>query len=369
MGNGQKVKFKNRGNDMMKHRRYLFWSVAILLAAGVAVGGYFVRKFPTRAPLRPSICDRTGKTLLSDVRNFVFAAPTRHAECGGKFAAALLGHTIIKDGGRIGAGGVEALIDRNAMTGDRLLLTLDAGTQEKCEKLLDDIAAAVAPEYAHITILDSDGALIAAAQRPVIDLNDRSKVTPRETVFMASAYVFPVSDAWMRLLGSRSDAPPEEKLRFGFHRKLGIFPGEGKGTIPGGERYGTVENHAQSATALNFLLAGVGTMENREIPNLKIFLPDAAPRPALKITGKTHWHSILWSKDRSTLSALGKVPAGDTGLYILIRIAFRKTGAEGATAGGDALTEKMIRSFPASLPAELPKAEPARVTAKRCLRL
>ena len=321
-------------------------SAAILLTAGIAAGGYLVKKIEDRAPKRPAICDRTGKTLLSDVRRSVFAAPVRHAECGGKFAAALLGHTIDRNGKRIGAGGVEHLIDRGATTEDRLLLTLDAGIQKKCEKLLDDIVAVAAPEYAYITILDPDGALIAAAQRPVIDLNDRRKVAPRGTVFMVSAYVFPVPDAWMRLLGSRSDAPPEEKMRFGFNRKLGIFPGEGKGAVPGTERHRTVKNHAQSATALNFLLAWVGAMEKRDIPKLKIFLPDTSPRPALKITGDAQWRSLLRSKDRSTLSALGTVPADDAELYILLRVTFRNNGIEGVTADGGAPLGKLIRRFP-----------------------
>ena len=331
---------------MKQKRSIVILFAAVLLAVGIAAGGYFVRKFQNRAPMRPLICDRTGKTLLSDVRRSMFVAPVRHAECGGKFAAALLGHTIMTNRKRIGAGGVESLIDRDAMTGDRLFLTLDVGTQKECEKLLDDIAATVAPEYAHITVLDPNGALIAAAQRPVIDLNDRSKVAPRGMVFMASTYVFPVSDEWVRLLGSRSDAPPEEKLRFGFHRKLGIFPGEGKGTITGGERHGTVKNHAQSATALNFLLAFAGARGNKAIPDLKIFLPEGSPGSVPRITGKTHWHSILWSKDRSTLSALGTIPAEDTELYVLVRLTFSKTDGNGATVSVGDLPEKMIRCFP-----------------------
>ena len=331
---------------MKRKRPIVILSASILLTAGIAASGYLVKKIENRAPTRPAICDRTGKTLLSDVRKSVFAVPVRHAECGGKFAAALLGHTIDKNGKRIGAGGIEHLIDRGAMTDDKLFLTLDAGIQKKCEKLLDDITATAATEYAYITILDPDGALIAAAQRPVIDLNDRRKVAPRETVFMASAYVFPVSDVWMRLLGSRSDAPPEEKMRFGFHRKLGVFPGEGKGTVPGASRRRFGENHAQSATALNFLLAWVGAMEKRDIPKLKIFLPDASPRSALEIAGKAQWHSLLRSKDRSTLSALGTIPAGDAELYVLLRVTFRKTGGEGAAADGGEALEKLIRSFP-----------------------
>ena len=335
---------------MAKYRKtVIILSAAALLTAAIAAGGFYVvRKTEKRAPMRPTICDRTGKALLYDVRKSLFATPFRHAECGGKFAAALLGHTIRKGKKRIGAGGVEYLIDHRAMTAKRLSLTLDAGIQERCEKLLDDIAATAAPEYAHVTVLASDGALIAAAQRPVIDLNDRSKVPRRGMVFMASAYVFPVSDAWMRLLGSRSDAPPEEKIRFGFHQKLGWFPDEGRGVIPGANRRWSVNNRAQSATALNFLLAYVGAAENKVIPKLKIFLSDTTSRSALKITGETRWHSLLWSKDRSTLSALGTVPADDTALYILLRAAFRKTEGDGATADGGARLEKLIRRFPAA---------------------
>ena len=132
-------------------------SAAILLTAGIAAGGYLVKKIEDRAPKRPAICDRTGKTLLSDVRRSVFAAPVRHAECGGKFAAALLGHTIDRNGKRIGAGGVEHLIDRGATTEDRLLLTLDAGIQKKCEKLLDEALATCETEVAIMQFLAERG--------------------------------------------------------------------------------------------------------------------------------------------------------------------------------------------------------------------
>ena len=256
----------------------------------------------------------------------------------------------MKDGRRIGVGGVEYLIDRRDLKGKRLLLTLDAGIQEKCETLLDRINENAAPQYVHITVLDADGALIAAAQRPVIDLNDRGKVDPRGTVFMASTYVFPIPDAWMRLLGSRSDAPPEEKLKFGFHRKTGLFPGEGRGVIPGADPQhignGGAGNHAQSATALNFLLAYVGAMERKPTPEPKLFLPDVAPRPGLRIAGETQWRSLRWSKDRSTLSALGTAPVqGDAELYILLRMVFPRT----LPADYRVVLEKMLRNYPGAL--------------------
>ena len=338
------------------HKKIIVWIGTVLLVVGIAAGMFSAVKLQKRTPKRPVICDRTGKTLLSDCRKSMFVMPKRHADCGGKFAAALLGHTVMKDGKRIGVCGVEYLIDHNAMTGDNLFLTLDAGVQGKCEAFLDDFCRYSVPQYLYITVIDSDGALIASAQRPVIDLNSRSKVAPRGMVFMASAYVFPVSDAWMRLLGSSSDAPPEEKIRFGFHRKLGIFPGEGKGAVPGAGQREVVKNLAQSATALNFLLACAGRMENKDIPNLKVFVTRGAALPAVKIGKDFQWHSLLWSKNCSTLSGLGSVSIGNgKRLYILLRIVFqdqygvsRKPDKKMFPAEYCSLLEKVIRTFPSS---------------------
>ena len=167
---------------------------------------------------------------------------------------------------------------------------------------------------------------------------------------MASTYVFPIPDAWMRLLGSRSDAPPEEKLKLGFHRKTGLFPGEGRGVIPGADpkraENGGADDHAQSATALKFLLAYIGAAEKKPIPELKLFLSDDAPRPRLQIAGETRWRSMRWSKDRSTLSALGTAPVwGGAELYILLRIAFPRT----LPADYRMVMEKMIRNSPGGL--------------------
>ncbi len=44
-----------------------------------------------------------------------------------------------------------------------------------------------------------------------MDLNDRSRIDRQDLIFMATGYVFPVSYAWMRLLGSSSYAEPAEK--------------------------------------------------------------------------------------------------------------------------------------------------------------
>ena len=140
----------------------------LLLIAGIVAGARVYRKIRARHPLRPTICDRTGKALLTDRRRHLLSTPVRHAECGGKFAAALLGHTVVKDGKRIGVCGAEHLIDRYGITGGTLLLTLDAEVQKPCEELMDRIVRIGDPEYAHVTVVDPDGALIAAAQRPVI---------------------------------------------------------------------------------------------------------------------------------------------------------------------------------------------------------
>jgi hypothetical protein len=324
---------------------------AALVAVLLAVDGYLIvttaiLKYRSRPPTRPEICDRTGKVLLTDRRKSFFAMPVRHAECGGKFASALLGHTIISYGTRKGALGVESLIDRNGITSPRVYLTMDAGIQEKCETLLDRIVEIRAPHYTYITILDSDGNLIAAAQRPAMDLNDRSIVGYQELIFMAPGYVFPVSNAWMQLLGSSSFAEPEEKMRFRFHEKTGVFPVESCGIIPGIKHPEWDHADSQSATVPGYLLAFIGVTEEKEIPKLKVFLPDGVPCPAKKIAGNPHWISLLWSQDRSTLSALGMIPSDSgTALYTLLRVAYPKDDPENEQEDYCELLEKEVHAF------------------------
>ena len=272
--------------------------------------------------------------------------PVRHAECGGRFASALLGHTIIGYDGRKGALGVERLIDRNGIVVRRVYLTMDAVIQEKCESLLDRIVAIRAPHYTYITVLDSNGDLIAAAQRPAMDLNDRSEVGYQELLFMAPGYVFPVSNAWMQLLGSSSFAEPEEKMKFRFHKTTGVFPVESCGVIPGIKHPEWDHADSQSATVLGYLLAFIGVTEEKEIPELKVFLPDNVPCPAKQIAGNPHWISLLWSQDRSTLSSLGVIPSdSETALYALLRVAYPRDDPGNEQENYDRLLEEEVRAF------------------------
>lgn len=327
---------------------------AVLSAVLLTLNGYLIvetviLKYQSRPPARPVICDRTGKVLLTDRRDSLFAMPVRHAECGGRFASGLLGHTIISYGVRKGVLGVERLIDRNAIVAPVVYLALDAAVQEKCESLLDRIVAIRAPHYTYITVLDSDGGLIAAAQRPAMDLNDRNEVGYQELVFMAPGYVFPVSNAWMQLLGSSSFADPEEKLRFRFHETTGVFPVESRGVISGGRYPDLPHDDSQSATVLRYLLAFIGVTEEKDIPTLKVFLPDNAPCAPRGIAGNPQWVSLLWSQDRTTLSALGMIPSdsGET-LYALLRVAYPKVDEGNEQENYDMLLEKEVRAFAAS---------------------
>ena len=330
---------------MMKTSKIVIALAATVLITGGTVAGLLIWRNSSRRPIRPTVCDRTGRTLLADRKKNAFTVPVRHAERGGIFASALLGHTIDRSGRRVGVCGVEYLIDRDGLKRDRLLLTLDAGVQQRCEALMDRLPESAALEYAYITVVDSDGALIAAAQRPAINLDDRGTVKVRAMVFMASTYVFPVPDEWMRLLGSASDASPEHKSKLRFHRKLGIFPGEGRGS--------TSRSGAQSATALNFLLACAGRLENKDIPEFKMFVPDGSPLPALKVADDFKWRSVRWSKDGSTFSALGSVSAGNgKTLYVLLRVVFN--GRHGINTDGEcrAGLEKAIRDFAGEAPSQ-----------------
>lgn len=317
-----------------------------LFAAGVFLGNAFFEKFRNRPPYRPDVCDRTGRVLLTDRRDSMFAIPKRHAECGGQFASSLLGHTVIRGRGRKGAIGIESVIDRSGITKPEIFLTMDAGIQEQCEDFLDRILAVRVPFYTYVTVLDSEGSLIAAAQRPSMDLNDRSRIGYQELIFMAPSYVFPVSDAWMRLLGSSSDADPRDKAKFRFHRSHGIFSGESCGRILGLKHPEWKSGDAQMATVLTYLLAYIGVTEEVPIPALKVILPGSRPYPPRRATGGMQWVSLLWSRDHSTMSALGTAPS-DSGvnLYLLLRVAYRWKDEENGSPDKDALLEQVIREF------------------------
>lgn len=318
----------------------------VLFAAGIVTGKTFFEKFRDRPPYRPAVLDRTGRVLLTDRRDSMFAIPKRHAECGGKFASSLLGHTIIRGRGRKGAIGIESVIDRSGITKPEIFLTMDAAIQEQCERFLDRVLAVRMPTCTYITVLDSEGGLIAAAQRPTMDLNDRSCVGYQELIFMAPSYVFPVSDAWMRLLGSSSCADPLEKTKFRFHKGHGIFSGESCGRILGLRYPGMTGCDAQSATVLAYLLAYIGVTENIPIPSLKVILPGSRPYPPRLVTGAMQWVSLLWSQDHSTMSALGTVPS-DSGLnlYFLLRVIYGRENEENGAPDKDALLEQTIRGF------------------------
>ena len=332
---------------MGKFSTFLVAMLAVgLFAAGVFLGNAFFEKFRNRPPYRPDVCDRTGRVLLTDRRDSMFAIPKRHAECGGQFASSLLGHTVIRGRGRKGAIGIESVIDRSGITKPEIFLTMDAGIQEQCEDFLDRILAVRVPFYTYVTVLDSEGSLIAAAQRPSMDLNDRSRIGYQELIFMAPSYVFPVSDAWMRLLGSSSGAEPLDKAKFRFHQSPGIFSGESCGRVLGLKRPEWKSGDAQSATVLTYLLAYIGVTEEIPIPSLKVILPGSRPYPPRRVTGAMQWVSLLWSRDHSTMSALGTVPS-DSGvnLYLLLRVVYSRNDGENGVPDKDALLEQVIRDF------------------------
>lgn len=340
-------------NRNLKKVVFVAAAVLLIVIAAIIVGfqaGVYAQK---RFPERPAICDRTGIVLLKDRGLFPFSIrKTRHAEYGGKFASGLLGHTVVEDGKRKGALGVESLIDAKGITSPEVYLTMDARIQEKCESLLDRLVAVRVPKYTYITVLDSYGNLIASAQRPAMDLNDRSSIRDsQELIFMTMGYVFPVSDDWMRLLGSSSFAEPEEKARYRFHLKSGVFPVESAGVISGLKHPDWQHDDSQFATVPGYLLAFIGGLEGKEIPELKILLPEAAPWSALKATGDIQWISLLWSRDRSTLSALGMVPSEfGRSLYLMLRLAYDKDDENNGKPETDELLEKTVRSL------ELPRS-------------
>ncbi len=65
-----------------------------------------------------------------------------------------------------------------------------------------------------------------------------------------------------------------------------------------------------------------------------------------EITGSPQWVSLLWSQDRSTLSARGTIPSGPyTNLYALLRVVYDKGDAANELPNSGEHLEKEIRAF------------------------
>ena len=315
----------------------------------------------------PEIFDRNGELL---VKNKLFRTQKENLRIytkGGRFAASLIGY--IQHGNEItgrdfprGRMGIEDIIYRKNITSP-VYLTLDTSLQFQLEKLIFDIAAKSDPRYAYGVIVSSKGELLAASQSSFFDLEKRNhaKQNPCEEwngeVFMPAAYLIPVPDQWMKLLGSSSYADPLSKEKFQLHTRLGIFSYEQPGIVLGLNQMKGIRDpkrvSGQSATMFKYLLAYIGFAEKKDIPTLGIYT-DKVNTP-VKTVGNVEWISFYRPPDGIVVNALGVIKTDDpkNNLYICIRavseernfvnphsVEVRKVAAAKADKA-----EKLIRSF------------------------
>lgn len=298
---------------------------ALLAAIGCSLGyfasallGYWKRK---NTPIilchhkRPAIYDRSGVLLIG---NGVPEKPntiSRHAAIDGKFAAAFLGFTEFDRGNETGKSGIEKMIDKLQTPGEPVYVSIDCGIQKNMESWMERLQALSCSEYMYAVCLNSQGELLATAQRPVVDINNRQQVEGGTSLFPA-VYVLPVSDDLMKLLGSSADAPPEEKAKFRFHHKLGVLSPEARGWYKGLKPL-TAGMPEQAATAFNYLLAFISVAEKKPIPHFQVF--SSGKQPPVVMKKRIVWLAV--NQSENNIIALGKAPElNGNRLYFLICI-------------------------------------------------
>lgn len=319
---------------------------------------------------RPEIFDRNGKLLVKN-RFYLPKASSRSRVYlqDGLFAANLIGHTSVarsfRESGAFGRntedgmGGIEEMMDRQGIW-QNIYLTIDTDIQLQLDKFAASLGTAD-PRYAYAALVSADGELIAASQTPGFDVIKRDHVYLSPSAekyleaFLPAAYLLPVPDQWMRLLGSSSDDVPENKAKFGFHIREGIFPAEAQGLVPGlncrlNEDRSTLSG--QSATMLKFLCAYIGCAEKSAVPQMKYLT--FQPNTPVKIGGKINWISFYRPPDGIVVNALGTVKStSGRNLYLMVRFVpmerqyGKKVPAEVIQAAAKKAdnAEKMIRNF------------------------
>lgn len=272
-----------------------------------------------KAQERPDICARNGALLISNKKRTQNTQRLRYAAIDGKFAAGLLGFTQLQNGREAGQSGIESLIDRRKTPGRPVCLALDCKIQHNLENMVSHIAENWKPDFVYCVSILSTGELTGAAQRPVLDINDRGKVDGG-MIFFPAEYIFSVPEKWMNLLNSSSYLPAAEREKFGFHKKLNVFTTEAVGKLS----YYPSDSDPQfksdqTATVLHYLLAYIGTAEKKTIPQLQLFSTGKLS-PVLP-AGKTRWIIITQTdKPDKSLLALAEFPASCGGKnYTLLR--------------------------------------------------
>ena len=141
--------------------------------------------------------------------------------------------------------------------------------------------------------------------------------------FFPGEYLLPVPDQWMKLLGSASADDPDNKVKFAFHKKTGLFPAEGQGVVLGinrmkGER-DPEKVSGQSATMLRYLLAYIAHVEKKALPELSIYT--SAVNTPVKAAEAVKWINFYRPADGIVVNALGEIATTVPGekLYICIR--------------------------------------------------
>ncbi len=286
--------------------------------------------------VRPVIADRDGNLLI---KNRPFAKPRqrrRYAVQNGKFAAMAIGFTSINEAdNEVGMAGVERMFNGHENEYKTVYLTLDTEIQLQFENLVTRIYKGCTPNYVYASAIRSNGEIVAIAQRPVIDLNDRSNVNPHGMVNFNAEYRLPVTDELMKLLGSSSAAPIEEKAKLDLVEKLGVFPHDIRGTIIGMNRVLETDKDVLDAgiatTALHYLRIFAAKNEKTAPPRLKFYSGERFSK--LDKVMSIKWNAFSRSKSALQLTAVGILQTQNgENIYFLYHSAHKTSdGADKAT--------------------------------------
>ena len=316
--------------------------IALLIASGFCIiGGIALictwnqwKKTETvcNIPDRPAIYDRCGNLLIGNrQRTNQPNERLRYAAVDGKFAAAFLGWTEFQDGRERGRTGIEAFIDSEHAAAP-VYVSLDSGVQEKVEHFAEYLNAAGKSNYLYTVCIDSNGELIATAQRDVLDINNRKHAVG--TCFFPANYLFPVAGKFLQFLTDPAAVSPESISKLQLTEKTGCFSPEVQGRIKFADSKYTV-----SATAFKYLLANISVKEKKPVPQLKIF-SDGKQNPVEISEPEVKW--IVDAPGDEIIAALTEISTENNGsLYVFVCIGVDKKDPENREKIKAAISEKL----------------------------
>ncbi len=318
---------------MSRKQKCLILLTGLILIIGISVYLYYSLRPERRVvyckiPVRPLILDRDGAVLIGNKKTAKNRERRRFATQDGKFAAIAIGYTSIDNGDcEIGLTGIEKYLEYEPSELEAVYLAVDTKLQLNIEKLMEQIFQRCKPEYVYASVIRGNGEIVAIAQRPVIDINDRSQVPPYATVNFNSGFRIPVTDELMRLLGSSSAAPIEEKVKLDLVDDLNIFPYDVSGKIIGQRQLPETDDDViaagQATTSLHYLRSYASKKTGSKLSKLQFFSYDDT-FSELDKTVYLKWDVISRTQSELRLTAVGEISLQNgEKLYILVHSAHK----------------------------------------------